>query len=204
MVEYWNERYKQQEYAYGIAPNVFLKEQLSTLQQGKILFLCEGEGRNAIYAAKEGWEVSAFDLSIEGMKKANQLALENNVFIDYQIADAQTVNYPVAFFDVVAIIYAHFPSSIRKTIHSKVINWLKPGGIVVLEVFNPLQLQNGSGGPKELSMLYSKEMMTTDFNEMAVLKLNTEKIILNEGKFHQGMADVLRYVGQKKHISLVM
>ena len=53
-------------------------------------------------------------------------------------------------------------------------------------------------------MLYSKEMMTTDFNEMAVLKLNTEKIILNEGKFHQGLVDVLRYVGQKKHISLVM
>ena len=116
----------------------------------------------------------------------------------------KTAEYPVASFDVVALIYAHFHASIRKIIHKKVMHWLKPGGIVIVEVFTPLQFQNCSGSPKELSMLYTKEMMTEDFNEMAVLKRCNEKIILNEGKFHQGLADVLRYVGQKKHTSLVM
>lgn len=198
MVEFWNERYSQLGYAYGIEPNEFLKEQLDKLPKGNILFLCEGEGRNAIYAAKEGWNVSAFDLSIEGMNKANQLAQEKKVAIDYQIADALTVNYPVESFDAIALIYAHFPASIRKTIHEKVINWLKPGGIVILEAFNPLQLQNGSAGPKELSMLYTKEILTNDFSKIEILKLATEKIILNEGKYHQGLSDIIRFVGQKE------
>jgi hypothetical protein len=70
----WDERYKQQDFAYGVTPNNYLKDQLIKLQTGKILFPAEGEGRNAVFAAKLGWIVSAFDISIEGKKKAMQLA----------------------------------------------------------------------------------------------------------------------------------
>src|SRR3954471_19317438 len=106
----WNERYRKNEFAYGEAPNNYLKEQLEKLNVGAILFPAEGEGRNAVYAARLGWKVSAFDISIEGKNKALRLAQANNVIIDYQVGDLQTLNYKPAQFDAIALIYAHFPA----------------------------------------------------------------------------------------------
>ena len=190
----WNERYASKEFVYGTSPNAFLKEELDKLKAGKILFLCEGEGRNAVYAAKQGWEVEAFDLSEEGKKKAELLAKEKNVKFNYQLADASLVNYTPASFDVIALIYAHFPPSIRQNIHQRIQAWLKPGGIVLLEAFNPAQLQNTSGGPKEISMLYTVEMLQSDFEKLKIKKLNLLSTTLSEGKFHSGKADVIRLV----------
>ena len=190
----WNERYASKEFVYGTSPNAFLKEELDKLKAGKILFLCEGEGRNAVYAAKQGWEVEAFDLSEEGKKKAELLAKEKNVKFNYQLADASLVNYTPASFDVIALIYAHFPASIRQNIHQRIQAWLKPGGIVLLEAFNPAQLQNTSGGPKEISMLYTVEMLQSDFEKLKIKKLNLLSTTLSEGKFHSGKADVIRLV----------
>lgn len=190
----WNERYASKEFVYGTSPNAFLKEELDKLKAGKILFLCEGEGRNAVYAAQQGWEVEAFDLSEEGKKKAELLAKEKNVKFNYQLADASLVNYTPASFDVIALIYAHFPASIRQNIHQRIQAWLKPGGIVLLEAFNPAQLQNTSGGPKEISMLYTVEMLQSDFEKLKIKKLNLLSTTLSEGKFHSGKADVIRLV----------
>jgi 2-polyprenyl-3-methyl-5-hydroxy-6-metoxy-1,4-benzoquinol methylase len=198
MNDYWNNRYAEKEFAYGTSPNEYLKEQLSRITPGRILFICEGEGRNAVHAAAQNWEVEAFDLSEEGRKKAIILAEENSVKINYKIADATLVEYPENTFDVVAIIYAHFPRSIRVSIHEKIANWLKPGGRIILEVFNPNQLNNSSGGPKDLSMLYTPEMMQSDFSSFDILALTTDEIELSEGKYHMGKADVLRFVGRKK------
>jgi hypothetical protein len=83
--EFWNQRYSEKEYSYGIEPNQFFKEQITPFKVGTILLPAEGEGRNAVYAAKLGWEVVAFDISEEGKKKALQLATLNNVSIDYHI-----------------------------------------------------------------------------------------------------------------------
>lgn len=70
MIDFWNERYAEKEYAYGIHPNQFLADSILKLpKHGKILFPAEGEGRNAVYAAKNGFEVTAFDLSSEGKRK---------------------------------------------------------------------------------------------------------------------------------------
>ncbi len=193
----WNDRYAKKEFAYGTLPNEFLKEQLEKLSPGKILFVCEGEGRNAVYAAQKRWKVEAFDLSEEGRKKALQLASEKNIEIQYQIQDAVKVEYPENSFDVVALIYAHFPDTIRKSVHQKIVRWLKPNGIVVMEAFNPNQLNNASGGPKDLTMLYTKEILEDDFKELEVQQLSTETIELNEGKYHIGKADVIRFVGKK-------
>ena len=73
----WNDRYSSEEFAYGTAPNNYLKEQLEKLKTGSILFPAEGEGRNAVFAAKLGWKVSAFDISAEGKNKALKLAEAN-------------------------------------------------------------------------------------------------------------------------------
>jgi 2-polyprenyl-3-methyl-5-hydroxy-6-metoxy-1,4-benzoquinol methylase len=197
MEEFWNNRYAEKDFAYGTEPNDFLKDELEKLPAGKILFVCEGEGRNAVFAAKQNWIVEAFDLSEEGKRKASLLAKQNNVSINYQIANASTIEYSENSFHVVVLIYAHFPETIRKSVHERIVSWLKPGGLVVMEAFNPNQLKNTSGGPKDLSMLYTKEIMTDDFKELIIQQLFTETIELNEGKYHIGKADVIRFVGKK-------
>jgi hypothetical protein len=88
-----NERYSGEQFAYGEQPNEFLKEQLGKLDIGTILFPAEGEGRNAVFAAKLGWNVLAFDISAEGKKKALQLAEANHETIDYQIGELESLNY---------------------------------------------------------------------------------------------------------------
>lgn len=200
MSSFWNERYSQKEYVYGEEPNVFFAEQIDRLQAGTIILPCEGEGRNAVFAASKGWEVNAFDTSVAGKSKALQLANRQNVRLGYTIEDAVKVAYPIYSADVVAFIYAHFPETIRKQIHRKAIGWLKLGGRIILEVFNPLQLQNTSGGPKDVSMLYTKEMLLEDFAELEIELLETTQIELKEGKYHDGKADVIRFVGVKKAI----
>ncbi|HEY9169990.1 MAG TPA: methyltransferase domain-containing protein [Lutibacter sp.] len=197
MKNFWNERYGVQEYIYGKTPNVFFAEQLPTLKPGEILLPGEGEGRNAVFAALKGWQVRAFDTSEAGKRKAEKLAKENNVDIDYLIDDALTVHYPPNSFNTIAFIYAHFPPAIRKEIHQKAITWLKPGGKILLEVFNPKQLQNNSCGPKDLAMLYTEEMLRDDFEGLTINLLETKTIELNEGKHHKGKADIIQFVATK-------
>ena len=116
-VNRWNERYRAKEYAYGTEPNEYLKEQLGKLAPGMILFGAEGEGRNAVYAAKTGWDVSAFDVSIEGKNKALRLAEKNKVSIDYKVGLLPDLNYKNEQFDVIALIFAHFPPEIKSEYH---------------------------------------------------------------------------------------
>lgn len=193
----WNQRYAEKDFAYGLLPNEFLKEQLEKLPKGNILLPCEGEGRNAVYAAQKGWNVTAFDFSEAGFKKANLLASQNQVTINYSIADALEIMFEPESFDAIAIIYAHFPEQVRIQFHAKIMTWLKPGGSIILEVFNPLQLNNTSVGPKDVSMLYTKEIIQHDFKKLTTKLLSLESIVLNEGKYHQGNAEVIRYVGIK-------
>ena len=197
MKNFWNERYSEKEYIYGVDPNVFLAEQLKNLKPGKIILPCEGEGRNAVYAASLDWEVHAFDSSEVGREKALQLAKEKGVSINYAVDDATTITYAENSVDVVAFIYAHFPATIRKQIHQKAITWLKPGGKLILEAFNPQQLQYNSGGPKDLSMLYTEDMMKEDFTSLNINLIQNLMTELNEGKYHKGKASIIRVVGTK-------
>ena len=198
MENFWDKRYGKKEFAYGTSPNLFFTEQLEKLQAGKIILPCEGEGRNAVYAAKHGWKVDAFDFSEDGLNKAIALAGENKVSINYQLADAATAEYPKESFDAVALIFAHLPPPARKRLHEKCITWLKPGGVLILEAFNTLQIQNTSGGPKEPAMLYTEEMLKEDFNGLIAKLLTSINTTLSEGEFHQGLADIVRFVGIKQ------
>lgn len=198
MENFWNERYSAKEYIYGEEPNIFFAEQLQQIARGTIILPCEGEGRNAVFAAANGWEVHAFDTSIIGKSKAIQLAAAQDVSINYTIEDAVSTTYEKNSIDAVAFIYAHFPALIRKKIHQKAIAWLKPGGKIIIEAFNPNQLQNNSGGPKEPSMLYTQEMLLGDFEELNCTVLEVQSVELNEGAFHKGKADIIRFVGIKK------
>jgi len=194
---FWNERYSQRDFVYGESPNLFFADTIKQLKPGLIILPCDGEGRNAVYAAKEGWKVQAFDLSDAGKLKADHLALKYSAQIDFQIMDAALAKYPNESADAVALIYAHLPNTVREILHSNVIKWLKPGGKIILEAFCPAQLNNNSGGPKDINLLYTKEILLGDFKNLSIDLLSYDHIILNEGKFHEGPADVIRMIATK-------
>ncbi len=203
MKEFWNERYSRQEYVYGQLPNEYLKEKLASLIKGKVLFPCEGEGRNAVYAAKLGWNVSAFDQSEAGKIKAEALANNNNVGIDYSITTVQDANYPIESFDALALIYAHFPEQSRKNYHQKLSTFLKRGGILIIEGFSKkhaeYQKTNPNvGGPKDIEMLYDLDELKKDFINFDFKEALETDIVLSEGAFHKGNAAVVRILAIKK------
>jgi 2-polyprenyl-3-methyl-5-hydroxy-6-metoxy-1,4-benzoquinol methylase len=195
---FWDERYSAEEFVYGTEPNNFFKEQLDQISYaGRILLPGEGEGRNAVYAAKCGWTVDAFDQSRMGRKKAFKLATENNVNINYHITNLHEFTPTRNKYDVIGLIFVHLSSEYRKVFNKKLIDALKHSGRIILELFSKNQFGKTSGGPQDLNMLYSIDEIKDDFNTLKKLILKEGTIILNEGEKHSGEASVIRFVGEK-------
>ena len=199
----WDERYSGSEFAFGEEPNEYLKEQIGKLPVGKILFPAEGEGRNAVYAAKLGWTVAAFDISVEGQKKANGLAEKNGVSIDYKVGPLETLGFKEGEFDAIALIYAHFPATIKSQMHRQLDMYLRKGGIVIFEAFSKNHLAYRAknervGGPQDLDSLFSTDEVKADFSNYDIVELEEKVIELHEGPFHSGQGSVIRFVGRKK------
>lgn len=202
MKEFWNERYGQSAYVYGEAPNVFFKEQIDLLSPGKLLMPADGEGRNGVYAATLGWDVTSFDLSEEGQRKALALAKKNQVHITYEVGALEELEFDPEAFDAIGLFYAHFSPEVRTSYHHRLAGYLKKGGCVILEAFSKnheafQKINPTAGGPKAPNILFSLDQIANDFKAFEILKLKEEVIELDEGLFHQGAASVIRFVGKK-------
>jgi SAM-dependent methyltransferase len=202
MNQKWDERYQGPEFAYGKEPNIFFKEWLSKFEPGSILMPADGEGRNGVFAARLGWQVTSFDLSVEGQSKALQLARDNNVTLEYIVSDLEQLEFERASFDAIGLVYAHFSAEKKSIFHSKLDDYLKPGGIIIFEAFSKnhlhfTKLNPEVGGPKDIDMLYSQSEIVSDFGNYEVLMLAEEEIHLNEGKYHIGNGSVIRFIGRK-------
>lgn len=195
--EFWDERYSSIEFVYGTEPNIFFKDELDKLKIGNILLLGEGEGRNAVYAAANGWNVDAVDFSMIAKEKALKLAEENSVSINYEITDLSEYKPKLNYYDSAAIIFLHLNPKIRSAVHAKVVASLKSGGTLILEVYEKEQLGKDSGGPKNINMLYSKEELKDDFVKMNIIVLEKKIVTLNESEQHSGEAVVLRLIAVK-------
>jgi len=195
--KFWDERYSSTEFVYGTEPNTFFKDESDKLKTGNILLLGEGEGRNAVYAAVKGWNVDAVDFSINAKEKALKLAEENSVSINYEITDLSEYKPKSSYHDAAAIIFLHLNPKIRSDVHSKVVDSLKPGSTLILEVYDKEQLGKDSGGPQNIDMLYSKEELINDFNNMKIILLEKKIINLNESEQHKGEAVALRLIAVK-------
>ncbi len=198
MKEVWNERYGKSDYFYGTLPNVYLEASVKKLKPGgSVLCIGEGEGRNAVFLASLGFKVSAVDFSESGKTKALTLAQQKGVTLEYHISDLSIFEFGVDKWDAVVSIFCHLPVSIRSLVHGKIVSSLKKGGIFVLESYNPEQLSFGTGGPKDVSMLYTPSMMQEDFKGMHWLELESQITELHEGPGHEGKSSVLRGLAQK-------
>lgn len=199
----WNERYGDKHYAYGTAPNVFFKEWLLKFAPGSILMPADGEGRNGVFAAMLGWDVISFDLSVEGKTKALNLAKENHVTMKYLVGGLEQLEFEVASFDAIGLIYAHFAAEKKAAFHQKLDKCLKPGGVVIFEAFSKEHLRlkkidTKVGGPNDVDMLFSKAELMADFVNYDVLLLEEQEVLLQEGKYHKGKGAVVRFAGRKR------
>lgn len=196
-IEKWNVRFSSEEYVYGTEPNLYFKKKLDDLIPGRVLLPAEGEGRNAVYAALLGWDVEAFDISDEGKKKALKLADKKGVSIDYQIAGFEDVEYPFESFDCIALLYTHMSPVIRKSVFVKLMKYLKPGGVIILEGFEKHQIEYNSGGPKDITWLYSIDELTKEFESLRRIDISERKMIISEGEGHSGNCVVVSMFGRK-------
>jgi len=203
MKEFWNSRYQESDYAYGTEPNLFFESELRKLPIGKALFPAEGEGRNAVFAASLGWEVVAFDQSEAGKDKALKLAQKKAVSIRYEVASLEEFSGENESFDALVLIFAHFPAALRKAFHQKLASYLKPGGVLILEGFSKKHTEFNSvnekaGGPKDPTMLFSKEELLEDFEGFDSVILEEAEVELKEGLYHVGKSAVIRFLATKK------
>lgn len=200
---FWDQRYAEDGWAYGTEPNRFLRSVLTEFQpRGTALFPAEGEGRNAVFAAGAGLAVTAVDVSAEGRRKALALARKRGVRLHYRVADFGALEFPPAAFDLVGLIFAHFPSDRRRAYHRRIADLLTPGGVVVLEGFSRdhtrFQEENPTaGGPPDPTLLFDEEVLRDDFLPLEVDRLSTEVVDLEEGRYHRGSASVVRLVARR-------
>ena len=198
MKDFWNERYAQKEFAYGTEPNQFLKSCIHYIKPGqKALVVADGEGRNGVWLAEQGLDVTTVDYSESGVEKSKNLAAERGVQINAICADLNEWIFPENEFDIIVSIFAHFPESLRKRVHKGILGALKPGGHLILEAYHPRQLEYKTGGPQSADMMYTKETLKTDFSGGEIFFLEDLDTEVVEGKYHFGKGAVTRLILNK-------
>ena len=193
----WDQRYDTEEYQYGTTENDFLRSVAGQLPGGRCLCLAEGEGRNAVYLAGLGHQVTAVDNSLVGLRKAEKLAKQRGVQIETCVADLADFAIEPESWDSIISIYCHVSPEIRTALHAKVAVGLRPGGMLVLEAYRPEQLGYGTGGPPALEKLMAlpqlrEELQGLDF--MHALELEREVV---EGNLHTGIGAVVQLLAVK-------
>lgn len=196
MKTFWDQRFAEHNTVYGTAPNQYFKQFIDTREPGSLLLPAEGEGRNALYAARKSWKVTAFDFSEVARDKALTTAQKEGLTIEYRLQNLADFKAKEQY-DAVALIYAHVSPAFRRSFHEQVYKSIRPGGMLVMEAFAKEQLQFSSGGPKEENMLYDAPTLCDDFPFLHLIECGQKEIVLEEGPFHQGPAAVLRMIGQR-------
>ncbi len=193
----WDERYADpDEYAYGTQPNTFFASEAGRIPDGPVLFLAEGEGRNAVWLAERGHAVTAVDGSAVGLEKARRLAAERGVEIETVHADL--ANHPIeagAWAGIVSI-FGHLPPDIRREVHRRAASGLRPGGLFLLEAYTPRQLAYGTGGPPTAEMMMDLAGLRAELPGLELLVGQEIERRVEEGRYHSGLAHVVQVVAQ--------
>ncbi|MDX2263573.1 MAG: class I SAM-dependent methyltransferase [Hyphomicrobiales bacterium] len=201
---FWDKRYAAAEPggAFGDQPNVFLAAQAHLFQPGmRALVPGDGQGRNGVWLAQQGLVVDTLDISPVGVERARTLAAASGLRVNAQLADLLAWDWPEAAYDVIASIYVHFFDVDRPRVHRAMLSALKPGGALILEAFNPGQLElqktEGSGGPKTADMLFSADKLRADFADACIELLEERIVDLAEGHRHKGRGAVVRLIARR-------
>ncbi len=193
----WDERYSDTDYAYGTEPNGFLVEEAWRIPDGPVLCLAEGEGRNAVWLAERGFDVTAVDASRVGLEKAQRLAAERGVTIACECSDlADYAIEPGAWAGIVSI-FGHMPPDLRRQVHAQVVNGLRPGGVFIVEAYTPNQLDYGTGGPPVADMMMDVATLEAELPGLVFDFAREREREVVEGRYHTGAGHVVQLVARR-------
>ena len=195
----WDERYAEPGWAFGTEPNDFLREQAHRLPpRGRVLCLAEGEGRNAVWLARQGHDVTAVDTAHVGLEKARQLAEDHEVSISTVLADLAEFPLEPDAWDAVVSIFAHVQVPVRQRVHSALAWTLRPGGVLLLEAYRPQQLERCTGGPPDDARMLDLSRLGAELSALEwLLALELERPVV-EGRYHTGVGSVVQLVARRR------
>lgn len=194
----WQNRFDVAEYVYGKEANAFIQQAAERFTLGSdVLAVAEGEGRNAVFLAQRGCRVTMWDYAQSGLDKAQALAKEKDVRIETKLQDLTEAQWQEEAFDSVICVFGHFEASLRKRTLEGIRKTVKTGGLFITEVYAEEQLDYGTGGPKDIEFLYTKEDFDV-FSDWETLHFEKKEVERHEGSGHDGVACVIQYVGRKK------
>lgn len=174
----WDARYDTAELIWKGEPNQFLPPEVADLEVGTAVDLACGEGRNAVWLARQGWSVTGVDFSGVGIAKARRLAADNDVEVTWIVDDATSWTPPDPGFDLVAVFYLQLPAQERRAAMATAARALAVGGTLVLVGHDLLNLTEGHGGPQDPAVLLTAEDLLDDLTAAEVtldLELVTER-----------------------------
>ncbi len=199
MSQFWNERFAAEHYIFGTEPNAFLASQVGRLRPGmRALAVADGEGRNGVWLARQGLDVHAVDASSVALAKAKTLADTHGVTVRFEEVDLLAWTFPTAAYDVVVGIFFQFaPHPQRLHIIDGIKQAVAPGGEVILQGYTPRQIAYGTGGPKDPTQLWTRELLEAWFAGWDLIHLAEHDVELHEGTHHVGRSAVIEMVARR-------
>ena len=197
--ETWDARFSSDDYIFGTEPNVWLAQHADLLKPGmRVLAVADGEGRNSVWLAKQGLHVDAFDISPVGIGKARKLAEQQGVDINFSIHSVEDYPWTTGNYDAVVAIFIQFADpDTRATLFKRMKSALKPDGVILLQGYTPKQLEYKTGGPPNLSHLYTEELLQDAFGDLDISELNAYEQVLTEGTQHHGQSALIGLVARR-------
>ena len=199
MKEFWNQRYRGETFFFGTEPNAFLASQSHLFQPDQsVLAVADGEGRNGVWLARQGLDVTAVDFSPAAVEKAQRLAERHGVAVHHETSDLFAWNWGENRFDAIVAIFIQFvgPEQ-RHNLNELMLRALKPGGLLILQGYRPKQLEYHTGGPSQVKNLYTAETLREEFSAMEILHLAEHDNEICEGEGHCGLSALVDLVARK-------
>ena len=193
----WEERYAADHYVFGTEPNDFLRANVAVLPSGEVLCLAEGEGRNSVFLAQQGFTVSGIDLSDAGVAKTLRLAADRHVTVDARVGDLSVTELGEGRWSAIVSIFAHMPPKVRRDLHRRVVTALAPGGVFLLEAYTPDQIGRGTGGPSDPAMTPTLALLREELDGLEMVHGAELERVVVEGPGHSGMASVVQVIARQ-------
>jgi SAM-dependent methyltransferase len=195
----WNRRYAGDTFLFGTEPNAWLREQVAHLPPGgHLLSVADGEGRNSVWLARQGFRVDAFDVAERAVEKARGLARQQGVAVRFEVADVDGFAWPEAACDGVVAVFVQFADPpLRARLFERMVRSLKPGGVLILQGYTPKQLEYRTGGPPILSHLYTRALLETAFAGLSIVELREYEADVQEGQGHRGHSALIGLVARR-------
>ncbi len=196
--EMWNARYGSGDgYVYGTKANDFVAAMAANIPEGPVLCLAAGEGRNAVFLAERGHEVTAVDLSTVGLEKTAALARARGVEVTCVEANLMDFDLGEGRWAGITSIWAHTPADVRKAVHAQLATALRPGGVLILEHYRPQQIELGTGGPPVSMFLPTLRDLRVELAEIELVIAQDTMREIAEGSGHKGLSATVQVLARK-------